>query len=309
MTDEPASTGHALPPRIAKDVAALRPAPNLRDPAATAAAFRWDDARALLDGLPAGGLNIAHEAVDRHLQHGRGAKPALRWIGKSGARRDFSYADLAAASNRFANALATLGVQPGERVFLLMGRLPELYVALLGALKARCSVTPLFSAFGPEPIATRCAMGDARVLVTTPELYQRKLAALRDRLPGLRHVVLVGDGTAEGPGLRRWGELVDTASPHYAIAATDPETPSLLHFTSGTTGRPKGAVHVHQAVLAHAASGRFDGRSRGGPGVLAGEFTSTYWYAPSIRAIVKSTTTSTYRGTAHVELVEARLQP
>ena len=58
-----------------------------------------------------------------------------------------------------------------------------------------------------------------------------------------------------------------------------------------------------------AASGRFDGRSRGGPGVLAGEFTSTYWYAPSMRAIVKSTTTSTYRGTAHVELVEARLQP
>lgn len=58
-----------------------------------------------------------------------------------------------------------------------------------------------------------------------------------------------------------------------------------------------------------AASGRIDGRSRGGPGVLAGEFTSTYWYAPSMRAIVKSTTTSTYRGTAHVELVEARLQP
>ncbi len=257
MTDEPAIASHVLPARIAKDVAALRPAPHLLDPAATAARFQWDDARALLDGLPAGGLNIAHEAVDRHLRHGRGARTALRWIGKSGARRDVTYADLAAASNRFANALAALGVQPGERVFLLMGRLPELYVALLGALKARCTVTPLFSAFGPEPIATRCAIGDARVLVTTPELYQRKLAGLRERLPGLRHVVLVGDGPAEGPSLRRWGELVDRASPDFTIATTDPETPSLLHFTSGTTGRPKGAVHVHQAVLAHAASGRF----------------------------------------------------
>ena len=257
MDLEPTAAPHALPVRIAKDVAALRPAPHLPDPAAAAARFRWDDARALLDGLPAGGLNIAHEAVDRHLAHGRGDRTALRWIGKAGARRDFSYAGLAAASNRFANALVTLGVQPGERVFLLMGRLPELYVALLGALKARCTVTPLFSAFGPEPIATRCAMGDARVLVTTPELYQRKLAALRDRLPGLRHVVLVGDGAAEGPGLRRWGELVDAAPADFTIGATDPETPSLLHFTSGTTGRPKGAVHVHQAVLAHAASGRF----------------------------------------------------
>ena len=256
----PASTspGSELPARIRKDPAALHPPPHLRDPAATAARFVWDDARALVDGLPdGGGLNIAHEAVDRHLRHGRGDRTALRWIGKSGERRAFTYAELAAASNRFASALAGLGVQPGERVFVLMGRLPELYVAMLGALKARCAVTPLFSAFGPEPIATRCAMGDARVLVTTPELYQRKVAGLRERLPGLRHVVLVGDAPADGPGLRRWGELVDTASADYRIGPTDPEMPSLLHFTSGTTGRPKGAVHVHQAVLAHAASGRF----------------------------------------------------
>jgi acetyl-CoA synthetase len=254
----PAQRG--VPARIRKPQH-FRVPPNLADPAAARASFRWDDARAWLDGLPGGGgLNIAHEAVDRHLRHGRGERVAIRWRGKGGECLDLRYSELAAATSRFANALGALGVQPGEGVFVLMGRLPELYVSVLGALKAQCLVTPLFSAFGPEPIATRCEMGDARVLVTTPELYRRKVAALRGRLTGLRHVILVGEADAavlDGPGLHRWADVVDTADPRYRIAPTPPETPSLLHFTSGTTGRPKGAIHVHDAVLAHAATGRW----------------------------------------------------
>ena len=231
--------------------------PNLAAEATTRASFSWEQAAQALDGLPAGGLNIAHEAVDRHLRHGRGGKTAIRWIGKAGERRELSYADLAAETNRFANALAGLGVQPGERVFVLMGRLPELYTAVLGALKARCAVSPLFSAFGPEPIATRCEMGDARVLVTTPELYKRKVQGLRERLPGLQHVIIVGDTPAGEAGVQGWVDLVASASPEYTIGATDPESMSLLHFTSGTTGRPKGAMHVHRAVVAHAVTGLY----------------------------------------------------
>ena len=254
MPQPPQEPDHAL---IHKP-ASLRSGPNLADYAQTAARFRWDDAAKLLDGLPGGtGLNIAYEAVDRHLAHGRGDRIALRWLGKSGARRELSYADLVQASNRFANVLHGLGVQPGEGVFLLLGRLPELYVALLGALKARCVVTPLFSAFGPEPIATRAEMGDARVLVTTPELYQRKVQGLRQRLPGLRQVIVVGEAPAGDASLHGWDALLAAASPDYSIAPTDPETVSLLHFTSGTTGKPKGAMHVHAAVLAHAVTGRY----------------------------------------------------
>ncbi len=244
--------------RIVKQVSALQVRPQLLDYDRTVTDFSWDGARQWLDGLPGGGgLNIAYEAVDRHVAHGRGGKTAIRWLGKSGARREHSYAELALATNRFANALSQLGVQPGERVFILMGRLPELYVALLGALKARCVVTPLFSAFGPEPIATRAEMGDARVLVTTPELYKRKIHSLRERLPGLRHIVVVGDEAVEGPGVLAWNTLVESCSSDFTIEPTDPESMSLLHFTSGTTGKPKGAVHVHAAVLAHAVTGRY----------------------------------------------------
>ena len=112
---------------------------------------------------------------------------ALRWIGKTGERRDYSYRELALATNRLANALQSMGVKSGDNVFVLLGRVPELYVAILGALKMKCVVTPLFSAFGPEPIATRMEIGDARVLVTTETLYRRKVEALRGRLPRLEH--------------------------------------------------------------------------------------------------------------------------
>ncbi len=142
----------AYPP-IVKDPALFRRSPNLPDYNAVRASFDWTAARALLDGLPAGrGLNIAHEAVDRHAQGRRSERVALRWLGKSGERQEFTYRQLAATTNRFANALQGLGLGAGSRIFLLLGRVPELYIALLGALKAKCVVSPLFSA-KPDPMA------------------------------------------------------------------------------------------------------------------------------------------------------------
>jgi acetyl-CoA synthetase len=251
-------TGNSGYATVRKRREALSPRPHLFDYESECAFFSWDKARALLDGLPDGkGLNIAHEAVDRHAAGPNAEKIALRWIGKSGARRDLSYRQLREETNRFANALKSLGVQPGERIFVLMGRLPELYVAVLGALKARCAVTPLFSAFGPEPIAMRIGIGDGRVLVTTPGLYERKVAGIRDKVPGLAHVILVGEDQPEGPGVHDWAALVEQASSDFTIPPTDPEEMALLHFTSGTTGKPKGAIHVHAAVVAHHVTGRY----------------------------------------------------
>jgi acetyl-CoA synthetase len=124
--------------------------PNLVDYEEARRTFDWQQARARLDGLPVGGLNIAHEAVVRHSRGPRRDHVAIRWRAKTGDRRDLTYGKLDAATNRFANALRALGVQPGERVYTLLGRVPELHIAVLGALKAGAVVSPLFSAFGPE---------------------------------------------------------------------------------------------------------------------------------------------------------------
>ncbi|MGQ9367571.1 acetate--CoA ligase [Azospirillum sp. ST 5-10] len=220
------------------------------------AAFAWPAARAALDGLPGGGLNIAHEAVDRHVAHGRGDRVALRWIARDGTVRDVRYADLARQSSRFASLLRSLGVGRGDRVFTLLGRVPDLHVAALGTLKNASVFSPLFSAFGPEPVRTRVALGGGRVLVTTPALYRRKVMPWRHEVPGLEHVLLVGDGAGRVPGAIDLAAALAAADPAFACVRTEPEDMALLHFTSGTTGRPKGAVHVHGAVVAHHATAR-----------------------------------------------------
>jgi len=232
--------------------------PNLVDYEAACAAFSWEAARRELDGLPAGGgLNIAHEAVDRHALGPRREHVAFRWLRKSGAVQDLTFARLRELTNRFANVLVGLGIGAGDRVFALTGRIPELYVAALGTLKNRSVFCPLFSAFGPEPIRARATIGEPSVLVTTETLYERKVGVLRSSLPSIRHVLLVGDGERQTgvPGTLDYHALMARASDAFSIGPTDPEDVALLHFTSGTTGTPKGAVHVHGAVVAHHVTG------------------------------------------------------
>jgi acetyl-CoA synthetase len=238
----------------------LRLCPNLADYDRTCHDFTWDSARLMLEGLPGGrGLNIAHEAVDRHAAGPLADHLALRWIGKSGTIWDFTYATLRSETNQFANVLKRLEVGKGDRVFALMGRIPELYVTALGTLKNLSVFCPLFSAFGPEPIFARLGLGEGAVLVTTQSLYRRKVAGIRERLPKLEHVILVGEDAepAAIPGTFDWNALMADASEDFEIPPTDPEDMALLHFTSGTTGRPKGAIHVHEAVVAHHITGKF----------------------------------------------------
>lgn len=232
--------------------------PNLADYEKDAPRFSWERARAELDGLPSGGLNIAHEAVDRHAQGPRRDHVALRCIAKDGTARDTTYRALAEATSRFANALRSLGVGKGDRVFVLLPRIEELYVACLGTLKNASVFSPLFSAFGPEPIAARIGKGDGKVLVTTEALYKKKVAPIRDRLTSLRHVILVSRAEAvlTTADALDFASLLASASPGFTIPHTAPEDMALLHFTSGTTGKPKGAIHVHGAIVAHHATGK-----------------------------------------------------
>lgn len=232
--------------------------PNLVDYDQARKDFTWEAARRQLQGLPDGfGLNIAHEAVSRHAAGQAAGNLALRWLGRNGDVRDFTFSELDRLSNRFANLLVTLGVRKGDRVYVLAGRIPELYIAALGTLKNRSVLCPLFSAFGPEPIRSRLSIGGAALLLTTSALYQRKVAALRDSLPSLKNVLVIADRAGSLPGTLDYSEMMSKAGEQFAIGPTDPEDAALLHFTSGTTGTPKGALHVHGAVVAHHITGQW----------------------------------------------------
>ncbi|HEU5108770.1 MAG TPA: AMP-binding protein, partial [Micromonosporaceae bacterium] len=117
-------------------------------------------------------------------------------------------------------------------------------------------LSPLFAAFGPEPIRERMTRGDAAVLVTTPEMYVRKIAPMRAALPSLRHVLVTGERTPPA-GTSSLAEGLVAAGEDFEIPPTAPQDMALVHFTSGTTGKPKGAVHVHEAVVAHHATAAF----------------------------------------------------
>ena len=244
-------------PPLVKPHRPWRVEPNLSDYAAECRAFSWEAAQ--LSGLPGGrGLNIAHEAVDRHAGGLSGERIAIRWLGRNGARLNISYGDLRGETSRFANAIRRLGVGRGDVVATLLGRIPALYVAALGALKNASVYTPLFSAFGPDPIVARLTKARTRMLVTTEALYQRKVAPVRNRLPELEHVLVVRDRTGPLPtGTQDFRSLVDAETDLFEIPPTDSQETALLHFTSGTTGTPKGAVHVHEAVVSHHATARF----------------------------------------------------
>ncbi len=227
------------PQRIVK--APGRVAPNMRDYRATSGDFSWDMARKWLARTPAGGLNIAHEAVDRHTLGAHGARIAMRWLGKHGEVREYSYQQLRAQSARFANGLASLGVGAGDTVAALTGRLPELYIAALGALRHRAVFCPLFSAFGPEPLHARLSRG--RVLVTTavpfivrspgsPRLPNapRPPCSIRERgIMKRAYVTMVSRGDTYLPGAQALGRSLDeTGSSLPRVVMVTPDVPDAV---------------------------------------------------------------------------------
>jgi acetyl-CoA synthetase len=132
-----------------------------------------------------------------------------------------------------------------------------LYFVALGTLKIGSVFCPLFSAFGPDPVFQRLSRGDGKVLVTTTQFYKKKIAGLRERLPQLQHVLITDVEDDLGEGIWSLPKRMAEASSDFTIPPTKPEQMALLHFTSGTTGMPKGAIHVHNAILMHYMTGKY----------------------------------------------------
>ncbi len=233
--------------------------PNLSDYEYMRRMFRWEDVHRELDWLENGGLNIAYEAVDRHIKTPLKNKKALLWEGKSGEREELTFFDLYRLTNLFANVLRGLGVEKGDRVFAYMDRTPELYICLLGALKAGAVIGPLFSAFGPDAVKDRLQDSRAKVLVTNPRLV-RTVHEILDELPHLERIIIVNRNNAPYTLQDReieYEKLMDDASDEFEIERTVKEDYAIMHYTSGTTGKPKGAVHAHQAVIGHYATAKY----------------------------------------------------
>jgi acetyl-CoA synthetase len=214
--------------------------------------FLWENVAQKLSGLPDKKvLNIAHEAVNRHSKNHLKNVVAFRFINKDRRFHDFTYTDLQRETSKFANVLRELGIQKGERIFALTGRIPELYMAALGTLKYTAVFCPLFSVFGPEPLLQRFKKGEATVLLTTSLLFEKKIKQLLEQLPSLRYVILSDATQHLSDKILSYSKLMEQANAEFIIPETNPEDLALLHFTSGTTGMPKGALHVHNAILTH----------------------------------------------------------
>ena len=222
--------------------------------------FQWLNVEEEMDWLPGGGLNVAYECIDRHCVKNRGEKLAMIWVGKNDEEERYTFAQMRVETNRFANVLQALGLEKGDRVFVFLDRLPETYFAILGTLKAGGIVGPLFSAFGPDPVRDRLQDSGATVLVTSPELRNR-VAAILPQCKDLEHVIIVnhrGRATdALRPGEISYNAAVAKASPYFTVVPTTRDDYSIMHYTSGTTGKPKGAVHRHNSVIQQYATGKW----------------------------------------------------
>ncbi len=214
--------------------------------------FDWEIAKDVLDWTDGELLNIGAMCSDRICEKGKAQKTALIWEGHTGERRTYTFEDLKVHSNGFAKFLVDLGIVPGDRVCIFMDKVPALYFSFLGVLKMGGITQPLFSAFGDESLEVRLKSAGTRVVLTTQK-HARKVRKIRDRLPELEHVVVVAgssDSVKEGEVFFDVEKAPRVES--FDVFRADAESPSVLHYTSGTTGQPKGALHVHSSVWGQA---------------------------------------------------------
>jgi acetyl-CoA synthetase len=258
----PASKGHAAPSTHKEQVSSASPRrpelikkspvkANLEHYESAYATFSWEEAKKEISYFAEGKLNAAYNAVDRHLHTGRKNKVALYSVGADNRLEKWTFQEIAEASNRIGNALKSIGVRKGDRVFVFLPRVIELYTTTVGIAKIGAIAGPLFSAFGPDALRDRLQDSQAKVVVTNKAL-KSKIDSIKDQLPDLEYVILTdADESDLHPGELSYLALVNAQSSQLSCTPMDPEDPLYLLYTSGTTGKPKGIVHVHADIVGH----------------------------------------------------------
>lgn len=211
----------------------------------------WQLSEQELGYKPGDTINIGWYCSDRPCQMGKADKIALKWEGLGGKEKQYTYNDLRLLSNTIASFLQKIGIKPEDRVCLFMDRIPELYIGFVGILKTGAIAQPLFSAFGDESLLVRLENAETTAILTQKK-HVGKVRKILDKLPHLKHIIIVDDNAKSALQDKEIAFNMEEAAKveQFDCHPTKAESPSVLHYTSGTTGMPKGVKHVHYALIA-----------------------------------------------------------
>lgn len=222
--------------------------PNLKDYNTVYDSFSWQEAAKEITFFPDGKLNAAYNAVDRHLSTDRKSKTALIWQGADFSKKTYTFEDLSVLSNKFANLLKEKGTVKGDRVFIFLPRIPLLYISFLAILKLGAVAGLLFSAFQEKALFDRLNDSGAKILITNKDLAKR-VESIKSTLPDLKEIIILDGENFESE--------LNAKSAQFEIEKTDPSDFAFMLYTSGTTGKPKGVVHHHYAIVSQAITAKY----------------------------------------------------
>ncbi len=228
---------------------------NLKNYEEAYKSFSWEKVNREFSWSTTHKLNIAYEAIDRHAENPEKAGLNCIIYSYRNRRENITYRQMKTLSNKFGNFLRTLGVEKGDRVFMFLPRIPELYVAMAGCAKIGAIIAPLYSDYREGAVKDRMLNGQGKVLITTP---RHKARVPAEELPDLENIIIIGnDGSGLEEGEVLWDAGMADASEELEIEWVDKDHPLFLIYTSGQGGSPIGLLHPHDSMRGYLMTSRW----------------------------------------------------